>query len=535
MKRFSKSVISLVILITLLLGVFVSCKTTTNVIKDNTAPVSSINDTLTIVENINNDENNNQINKDVDLIYPYGIIPTMKSNEKENSFNLLILHTNDINSSFYPSESSIGLAKLSNVIKEVGNLSSNLLVLDAGNNTSSIPFVRLVDSSFSSSLLNMIGYDAVVPTENDYINGVVNSDINNFQLLSANVLDENNNFVFQPYQIYRFNEFNVAVIGLSIPFALNDNSYLNDTIIDNAQDTIDLVSKYADYVIVLANLNNSILTSKEICAELDGIDLFVENESHTKSGSIINETVIVNSKSNLGSVGVVSVNIEDSKVTSVIPYEISVFDINFPLKSNLLSSFNVSKIEDDDSIISYIEKENDLISNKLNQIVFTMKDEYDNSEIGKKQTQLSRLLCSETTKTFSVDGTLLSANVFKTDLKPGDVSYKEALSSLTPNDSIVIVELSGSELYSLFEEGYKDIPKASPEFIVSDFKVIYNRFAKVGERILRVKRNNKNIEMDDIYSIATVKEISDRYGLEIKRSVNKNLSDILINYFSNNE
>lgn len=534
MKRFSKSVISLVILLSLLFGVFVSCKTTTNVIKDNTASVSSINDTSIKVENLNNDESNNQINKDLDLIYPYGITPTKKSNEMKNSFDLLILHTNDINSSFYSSESTIGLTKLSKVIKEVGNLSPNILVLDAGNNTSSIPFIRLANRRFSSSILNMIGYDAVVPTENDFLNGVINTDIDNFKLLAANVLDKNGKFVFQPYQIYEYNEFKVAVIGLSVPFGLNENSYFNDTIINNAQNTIDLVSKYSDYVIVLANLNNSILTSKEVCTKLNGIDLFIENESLTKSGSKINDTVIVSSKSNLGSVGVVSVNIEDSKVTSVIPYEINVDDIISPLKSNLLSSFNIVKIEDDDSIISYIEKENDLISNKLNQIVFTLKDEYDNSEIGKKQTPYSKLLSSETTKTFSVDGTLLSANVFKKDLKIGDVSYKDALSSLTPNDSIVIVELSGSELYKLFEEGYKDIPNASTDFIVSDFKVIYNRFANVGERILRIKRNNENIEMDAIYRIATVKEISDLYGLKIKQSLNINLSDVMINYFSNN-
>ncbi|WP_320127987.1 hypothetical protein [uncultured Sphaerochaeta sp.] len=69
----------------------------------------------------------------------------------------------------------------------------------------------------------MLGYDAVAPGNHDFnygkdrlIAAAKYAEANsNLKVLSANILDKDGNLVFQPYQVYDFNGFKVAVVGLT--------------------------------------------------------------------------------------------------------------------------------------------------------------------------------------------------------------------------------------------------------------------------------------------------------------------------------
>ncbi|MBK5201890.1 MAG: bifunctional metallophosphatase/5'-nucleotidase [Spirochaetaceae bacterium] len=538
MKRFSIFKLSSVMLSILLLMTFISCKTTAKITKENLGSISSVEQTFIEVEQPAVIDNLSIAILPVEkkeVQYPLGIKPIIKNDNGDTLFDLILVHTNDVNSNIYSSEHSIGYARLSTLIKEGKKVSQNILVLDAGNNTSAIPLVKLTTDSLTSSLLNLTGYDVVAPTLNDYENGVnLMAKKNSYKLLAANVLDSNGYLVFQPYQIFQFNEFKVCVIGLAAPFGVNGDTYKSDLVIKNAQSSIDIAHQYSDFVIVLGNMKDNNITgigAKEICQNLNGIDLFIDGESSIISGSTINGTTIVSAKANMASVGVFDLLIENNKVVSLIPFEITANDVNNPKESKLASKYNIVSVAEDNKVTSYLEKEENSISKSLNKVVGKLNYTLTNLDIGMKQTNMSKLLCSATTSMIAVDATILPASTFRSSLQSGDVTYKDILLALTPNDSVVVIKLSGEELYSLFEDGYKDLSGDSSAYILSDLKIIYNRFAKVGARILRVKLNNKNIDKSAIINIATTKEYANKYGfnmIEMNNFQTLHLSDILI-------
>lgn len=542
MKRFSIIKISSVILATIMLMSLFSCKTTNKVALDDLSSNSSAERISQKNEKSEMITTNSEgiLSSDMDKVkYPLGIKPIIKNENENTPFDLILVHTNNVNSSIYSSENSIGYARLSTIIKEGKNLSNNILVLDAGNNTSAIPIVKLTNNSLTPFLLNYIGYDAIAPTMNDYENGVDKvSENNSFKILSANVLDSNDNFVFQPYQIYEFNGFKVCVIGLVAPFTLNDNTFMSDLVVNNAQSFVDTAHKYSDFVIVLGNMsgnNISGFSAKEICQNINGIDLFVDGSSSIPSGTNINGTTIVSAKANMESVGIVDLLIKNNEVASLIPFEITADDVNNPTESKLASKFKIESIPEDNYISAYLEGKENSISSELNRVVGILNNSLDNSDIGKKQTNMSKLICSATTSAIGIDGTMLPASTFKSSLNSGELTYKDILLSLTPNDSVAVIKLSGAKVYSLFEDGYKELPSESDTYILSDLKVVYNRFAKPGERILRVKHNNMNIDKDAIYTIATTKEYATRYGFKIDEIIESkkiHFTDILIEYLN---
>jgi 2',3'-cyclic-nucleotide 2'-phosphodiesterase (5'-nucleotidase family) len=538
-KRFPILKLSSVVVMSLIIMTFVSCKTTKMVDK-NVVPESA-NEKIDMIDKVTPPVTSSETDKivlDKEMEYPYGIMPIVKNDNGDNLFDLIIVHTNDVNSNIYSTEDSIGYARLSTMIKEGKKVSDNILVLDAGNNSDSIPLVKLGNDSFTSDLLNHVGYDAIALNQEDYMNGVNGKDNYGFKLLSSNVLDSNKDMLFQPYQIYDFNNFKISVIGVSAPFENDGSSYMSDMVVENAQNTIDMVHQYSDFVVVVGNMKDSQISgisAKEICENLNGIDLFIDGESPIISGSKINGTTIVSAKANMASVGVVDLLIKNNEVVSMTPFEITANDVNNPKYSDLAKQYNISSIPEDSEIVSYIKSNEESISSQLNKIVATIDKKLSVTDIGKKATNYSKLLCVATTSMNDVDATLLPANTFKTSLESGALTYEDVLKSLIPNDSIVVKSLSGADIYAILEDGYSNIPDDYLYYLLTDFKIIYNRFGKQGNRVLRVKLNNKNIDKDAIYKIATTEDYANNHGYKIIGKAiptNNNLSDILIDYLN---
>ncbi len=71
----------------------------------------------------------------------------------------------------------------------------------------------------------MLGYDAVAPGNHDFNYGQERlieaakfaAEYTDIKVLSANVLNAKGEMVFQPYQLYYFDDFVVGVIGATTP------------------------------------------------------------------------------------------------------------------------------------------------------------------------------------------------------------------------------------------------------------------------------------------------------------------------------
>ena len=209
------------------------------------------------------------------------------------------------------------------------SLTNKTLLLDAGNVASGSAVVEQFYGEPAGAMLDLLGYDAVAPGPADFAYGVdylvqaarfaeANTDL---KVLSANVLNARGEWVFQPYQLYSYNGFIVAVAGVSAPVdSARGLSFLSQDVVDNAQYAVDQIRQVADFVVLLGNIGNvNGITSEVIAQNIDGIDLIVDGAAAKApaGGKRVGDTVIVNAGAKLSSVGVVEVHVKDNAATRV--------------------------------------------------------------------------------------------------------------------------------------------------------------------------------------------------------------------------
>ena len=157
----------------------------------------------------------------------------------DNNF-IDVITTNDMHGSLNDQKASfinpnyppqiVGAAGLYKYIKDIESelveKSDDILVLDGGNFFQGHP-VGIVDSGKTIiEWMNRVGYDALVPGQNDFLFGYQNlinlSKKANFPFLGANIVDENNEYIFEPYTILEIKGVKIGIIGI-VSDAINES------------------------------------------------------------------------------------------------------------------------------------------------------------------------------------------------------------------------------------------------------------------------------------------------------------------------
>ncbi len=204
--------------------------------------------------------------------YPFGIAPIIKSDDGSTSFDLVIVHTNDVKGNIYTENGGLGLARLSTLMKMGRGYSDNLLFLNTGDVGSIAP----EHEEIAALVVDEMGYDAYLPFE---IQGTKNA-----RSLAINALDEEGYFVVQPYQLYIYNGFVVGVVGVVGPKDIPNVTFDSDLVLENARHAVDLAHTFVDYLIVLTDLGDGPFSSVDLAESIDGIDLIIDGNGGDGSG-----------------------------------------------------------------------------------------------------------------------------------------------------------------------------------------------------------------------------------------------------------
>jgi 2',3'-cyclic-nucleotide 2'-phosphodiesterase (5'-nucleotidase family) len=444
--------------------------------------------------------------------YPLGIVPIVKSDANYPVFDLFIVHTADSNGTVNSSSDSVGYAKLSTMMQVARSLTNNILLIDAGNALSGSLLNDETNGEASGALLYMLGYDVFVPQFSDYSfddsslldAAKLAKNNSNIKVLSANTLDSEEYLPFQPYQLYDFNGFKVCVVGLTGPFVQDgvDFTFDSETVLQSAQYALDVASQYADYIVVVGSMDT--VSSKFICENLNGIDLFIDgSNSEVGNGTIINGTTIVNTEANMAEVGVVDVVVKNGEVSLVAPMTIMAKDVNDPTNSELASAYGISSIPEDANVAAYISSQEKSVDAILSKPVVNLPYSLLAEDSIKSQSSMAKFFVNSLTESKGVDASIISGGVFVKSIVKGDVSTKDIKAAIVSNADICLAEMTGAQIYAALEVGYSTLPIGGQYFTQTDLKVVYNKYAKPGKRILRVKLGSKYIEKDSTYIIAT--------------------------------
>ncbi|MGE4454822.1 MAG: 5'-nucleotidase C-terminal domain-containing protein, partial [Sphaerochaeta sp.] len=495
--------------------------------------------------------------------YPLGVFEIVKNDDGANEFDLFVVHTNDVHGRVFSSEDNVGYSKLATMLKVGRGLTDNILVLDAGDVTHGTNIVNMFEGETVGVLLDMLGFDAVVPGNHDFNYGVdrlleaaeLAEKYTDIKVISANVLDENGYMLFQPYQVYNFNDFTVGVVGLTTPDTATKTHpknvegvyFANEEIFEIGQQAIDLAKQYVDYIVVLGHIGMdpdgaSGLTSDKIVENIDGIDLFVDGHSHTvlKQGMKINDTMIVSAGEYMENLGLVQIHVKNDEVTAIYPMLIPAADVWNAKDSDLAKTYGIAEVPNDAEVEEYLGYMNAKLDAKLNTVIATVPEVLDGerANVRTKPTNLSRLITRAMTSESGADFTITNGGGIRASIDAGDVTIGEVINVLPFTNIVTVVEVTGADVYAALEHGYSKLPETNGAFSQTDLQVVYNRFGKPGKRILRVLLNGKPIDKDATYKVATNDFMAaggDGYTMFGKvLSEGSLLSDVFIEFLSKN-
>lgn len=464
-----------------------------------------------------------------EVVYPYGVKAIVKNAQGDTEFDLFVVHTNDVHARIVPADGGMGYAKLATLVKAGKAITDNILVLDAGDVTHGTNLANMFKGQTVGEILAMIGYDAVAPGNHDFNYGAENlkelaklsEAIGGPKVLSANILTEDGYNVFQPYQIYDFNGFKVCVFGLTTPDTKTKAhpkyteglTFWSDEVLAAAQYAVDLANEYCDYVIVLGHFGldedgSSGITSKYVCENIKGIDLFVDGHSHTTlpEGLKVGDTLIVQAGEYLKNVGLVQIHVKDGKVTATYPMLITAADVLDPANSDLAKSFGITEVPDDPEVSAYIAKAQDQLNDILNVVIAEVPVNLDGerANVRTKQTNLSKLVCQAMTDETGADFTITNGGGIRASIKAGKVTLGDVNNVLPFTNTIAVCEITGAQVYEALEFGYRMLPETNGGFTQTDLKVVYSKFSPAGSRIKRVVLpNGEVIDKNKTYLVAT--------------------------------
>ena len=461
--------------------------------------------------------------------YPYGVTEIVKA-DGDDTFDLYVVHTNDVHGRIVEGEDdSLGYAKLSTLLKMGRSVTDNILVLDAGDVLHGTNLANVFEGESIGVLLTMLGYDAVAPGNHDFNYGAdrlvelaqMSEAAGGPKVLAANILDSNGNLVFQPYQVYDFNGFDVVVIGLSTPDTKTKShprnteglSFWDDAYTEYAQSAIDLANELGDYVIVLGHIGldadgSSGITSDWICSNLDGIDLFVDGHSHTvlENGMEVNGTLIVSTGQYLNNIGLVDIKVVDGVAQGESAMLIPAADVIDPSSSAIAAGLGITSVADDPQVTAYIDELNADLEKRFSQVVATVPVDLDGERdhVRTRVTNLSRLICAAMTYETGADFTIINGGGIRASIAAGDVTLGDINNVLPFTNTVTMCEITGAQVLEALEFGYSMVPESNAAFSQSDLRIAYDASAEPGHRITRVRLfDGSLLDPEATYTVAT--------------------------------
>ncbi len=413
--------------------------------------------------------------------------------------DIVILHTNDSHSRVDAGMGFAGVAALKDYYEEQG---ASVLLADAGDTLHGLPFATVEQGSSVVDVMNLTGYDVMVPGNHDFNYGSEHllelREEMEFELLAANVknAEDESDFV-SPYTLIERNGQVFGFFGLVTPettYKTNPENVAAITFTDAIETAEEMVaylqSKEVDYIIAVAHLGtdaSSEITSEMVAEAVDGIDLIVDGHSHTvyEEGYKVGDTLIVSTGEYINSIGVVVVS--DGSFSAELVDEEA-----FAAKDEAVSALIASINERQDEILSEVVGSTDVVLDGERETNRT------------SETNLGNLTTDAMRYVTGADVAITNGGGIRATIEAGDITRKDLVTVFPFGNYVVTKELTGAELVQVLENGVKAYPETLGAFPqVSGITVAFDATRKAGERVTEVLVGDKPLDMEAVYLVAT--------------------------------
>ena len=417
---------------------------------------------------------------------------------------IVVLHTNDVHSRV---DDNLGYAAVKAWKDYYEKYGASVILLEAGDALHGFPIANYGQGENIVEIMNAVGYTAMTPGNHDFNYGTKRliqlEDSMDFDLLSANFTDEAGKPVFAPSKIYDANGVKVGIVGVSTPETATKTNPLNvigytfneEKMAELVQAEVDaLEAAGAQYVIALCHLgvdeSSAPYRSTDLVAATEGIDLVIDGHSHTtyENGKVeknkAGEDVVVAQTGNyITAIGKVTIGVDGSINASLI-----------------------DEAKSDEAVAAMIATMKEDIQPLLDTVVGKTEVALNGERapgVRTEETNLGDLAADALKYVSGADVALTNGGGIRVSLEAGNITYGDLNTVFPFGNTVVTVNVKGSELLAALEHGTKDCPNASggfPQVAGMSFTV---NTALTENRVSNVMVGEEPLDLEKTYVLAT--------------------------------
>ncbi|MFP1878310.1 bifunctional UDP-sugar hydrolase/5'-nucleotidase UshA [Lonsdalea quercina] len=493
--------------------------------------------------------------------------PFAQAWEKDKTYNITILHTNDHHGRFWQNDAGeYGLAAQKTAVdairREVQRKGGSLLLLSGGDINTGVPESDLQDAEPDFRGMNLVGYDAMAIGNHEFDNplSVLRQQEKwaNFPLLSANIYQKSTQQrLFTPYRLFNKQGVKIAVIGLTTDDTakIGNPAFFTDMEFHKpAEEAKQLVEELRsqekpDVIIATTHMGhydngehgNNAPGDVEMARSLPAgyLDMIVGGHSQNpvcmasrnkKNWDYVPGTSCTPDRQNgvwivqaheWGKyVGRADFTFRNGKLT-LKHYQLVPINLKKTVTQDdgsTKSEYYTQEIKQNPEMLQLLtpfkEKGNAQLEVKVGSTLGRL--EGDRSKVRFEQTDLAHVMLSGIAERTNADFAVMSGGGIRDSIEAGDITYKSILQVQPFGNTVVYVEMKGSDVEQYLAT-------------VANFKVdagAYAQFLNVsleadGTSVKNVKIKGEPLQADKVYRIAMLSfnaDGGDGYPVVSKRS-----------------
>ena len=418
-----------------------------------------------------------------------------------------VIHTNDTHGYY---DDNLGFSKVAALRDDLESRGATVFLLDAGDAFQGTQYTMLTHGQSTVDVMNSVGYDLTVPGNHEFDYGfetyIENEGGLTFETISANlVYADTGETVFEPYTVLERDGYRLGVFGLCTPDTLDlvMPGYLDDITItdpvDAARQMVDVLEKEnVDCILALGHIGvdpSSSITSDEICAQVEGIDVFIDGHSHTamSGGEVVgadleleeSDTLIASAGYAIEQIGLVCLTADGGCTAELVDsYDRTDSEVDAVI-DDLHSDFD----ETLDIVIGHtdVELTGERTQSRLEEV-----------GLGDFVTDTIRALTG-------ADIALYNGGSIRASIAPGDITAGMVYQSFPFENYVVTKVLTGAQIVQVLEGGLAGLPGAAGAYLqISGIVLTYDSSLPSGSRVVSVTLSDGTpLDADEEYLVAS--------------------------------
>lgn len=438
-----------------------------------------------------------------------------------NNDRATILYFNDAHQ-IYPVDDELGerggVARLKTIVDKIKSENKDTMVIFGGDLGGGSFFGNIYHGFPIIEAFNKIPIDLANFGQHDFDFGseVTQAliDSSNFQWISSNLVDNNNNPFAGVDDIKIVNICDIRIGFIALTDAMNtttqDSLVFQNDLFKSAEDKIDELI-YIGVDLILAITQTGLKQNEQLLENNPDIKAIFSEEIFEDRTNIhyIKNRPIITPCGNMGSV----VRLDIYKNLN----DISLFLNVYSLDSEVSGNYELAKIE-----TKYKEKIESDFSKPIATLI-TPLDAGINGDFKCRwgETNIGNLITDSFRAYHKADIAFINGGGIRSNIYSSELTIKDALAILPFGNTVCLIKLSGRDIISVIKNGLSSVVEKGGQFLqVSGASYEYDWEREPENRLISVMVNNKPINVDKKYTVALPNFIlmgGDKYNI-LKKS-----------------